>query len=91
MIELVSIVKTGETWYLNKIVVNPQHISIVSEAREHNIMLREDKIHIGLSKHVSFSSITMDVKSGFEELIVVGTPEQLLEKIRNTNRQLLRG
>ena len=86
-----SITKAGETWYLNKVVINSQHIAIVSEAREHNIMLKEGRIPIGLNEHVSFSSVTMDVKSGFEELIVVGTPEQLLEKIKGTNRQLLKG
>ncbi len=91
MIELVSIVKTGETWYLNKVVVNPQYITTVRESREHNIMLKEGKIHIGLNEHVTFSSITLNNKTGFDEMIVVGSPEQLLEKIRNNSKQLLKG
>tara|TARA_R110000824_G_scaffold66418_5_gene172351 strand:+ start:514 stop:789 length:276 start_codon:yes stop_codon:yes gene_type:complete len=91
MIELVSIVKTGETWYLNKVVVNSQYITTVSESQKHNTMLKEGKIHIGLNEHVTFSSITLDTKSGFDEMIVVGSPEQLLEKIKGTNKQLLKG
>ena len=91
MIELVSIMKTGETWYLNKVMVNPQYITTVKESREHNVMLKEGKIHIGLNEHVTFSSITLNSKTGFDKMIVVGSPEQLLEKIRNNSKQLLKG
>lgn len=91
MIELVSIVKTGETWYLNKVVVNSQYITTVSESREHNTMLKEGKIHMGLSEHVTFSSITLNTQSGFDKMIVVGSPEQLLEKIKRTSKRLLKG
>ena len=91
MIELVNIIKAGETWYLNKIIVNAKYITTVTESREHNAMLKEGKIHIGLNEHVTFSTITLNNKSGFEEMIVVGSPEQLLEKIRNNSKQLLKG
>jgi len=91
MIELVSIVKTGETWYLNKVVVNAQYITTVSESREYNEMLREGKINMGLSEHVTFSVITLNKKSGFDEMIIVGSPSQLLEKIKKNNKQLLKG
>jgi len=91
MIELVSIVKAGETWYLNKVIVNSQYITTVRESKEHNVMLKEGKIHIGLNEHVTFSSITLNSKTGFDEMIVVGSPEQLLEKIKKNNKQLLKG
>jgi len=91
MIELVSIVKTGETWYLNKVVVNAQYITTVAESREYNKMLREGKINMGLSEHVTFSVITLNNKSGFDEMIIIGSPSQLLEKIKKNNKQLLKG
>jgi hypothetical protein len=91
MIELVSIVKAGETWYLNKIIVNPKYITTVCESRKHNTMLKEGKIHIGLNEHVTFSLITLNNKSGFDEIVVVGSPEQLLEKIKKNDKQLLKG
>ena len=80
MIELVSIIKNGKNWYLNKVIVNPQYITTVYESKEYNSMLKEGKIHIGLNEHISFSVITLDSKSGFDEMVVVGSPEQLLAK-----------
>jgi len=72
-------------------VVNPNHISVVSEANDINSLLKEGKIQIGLNEHVTFSRITMSLQSGFDELVVVGTPTELLEKVRNSTKQLLKG
>jgi hypothetical protein len=72
-------------------VVNAQYITTVSESREYNEMLREGKINMGLSEHVTFSVITLNKKSGFDEMIIVGSPSQLLEKIKKNNKQLLKG
>jgi hypothetical protein len=91
MIELVSIVRNGNNWYLNKIIVNAQYITTVCESKEYNSMLKEGKIHIGLNEHVTFSVVTLDNKSGFEEMIVVGSPTQLLEKIKGNTKHLLKG
>tara|TARA_Y100001937_G_scaffold127121_1_gene198341 strand:- start:6322 stop:6537 length:216 start_codon:yes stop_codon:yes gene_type:complete len=71
--------------------VNPEHISIVVEANDINNMLKEGKLNMGLNEHVTFSKITMSSKSGFDELIVVGSPTELLEKMRKTSKQLLKG
>ena len=91
MIELVNITKAGQTWFLNKVVVNPNHISVVCEADDVNELLKEGKINMGLNEHVTFSRITMSSQSGFEELIVVGSPTQLLEKMKRNSKQLLKG
>ncbi len=91
MIELVSITKAGETWYLNKIVVNPNHISVVSEAKDVNELLKEGKIQIGLNEQARFSRVTMSLQSGFGELIIVGSPTELLEKVKRSSKQLLKG
>ncbi len=91
MIELVSIVKAGHTWYLNKVIVNPEHISVVSEANDVNKLLSEGKIEIGLTKHATFSRISMSSRSGFDEMVVVGSPTELLEKIRKSTKKILKG
>ena len=91
MIQLVSIIKTGETWYLNKIVVNPEHISLVQEAEQMNNLLREGKIDIGLNEHVRFSKVSMLNTSGFDNFIAVGTPAEILEKINRKSKSLLKG
>ena len=91
MIELVSIIKTGENWYLNKVVVNPNHISVVEEASDITALLREGKIVMGLNEFVTFSRVTMASKSGFSELVIVGSPTELLEKVKKSSKQLLKG
>ena len=34
MIELITISQAGQTWYLNKIIVNPKYVSTVSESQD---------------------------------------------------------
>ena len=91
MIELVTISKVGQTWYLNKVIINPEHVSIVVESQDHKRFLSEGKINLGLGPHVSFSKVKMAASSGFEELIVVGSPTSIMEKINKNTKQLLKG
>ena len=91
MIELVSITKAGETWFLNRVIVNPKHVSVVQEAEQMNTMLKEGKIDLGLNKHVRFSKVSMLKSSGFDSFIAVGTPTEILEKINKDNKRLLKG
>ncbi len=92
MLEVISISKTGEQWYLNKVIINPAHISVVAEAEEMNSLLREGKLELGFNKFVGFSKLTMSASSGFNELIVACSPSQILEKIsKSESRKLLKG
>lgn len=92
MLELISISKAGEQWYLNKVIINPKHVSSISEDRGMNSLLREGKIELGFNPGVSFSKVEMDKSSGFSEFVVVGSPTEILEKInKNKNKQLLKG
>ncbi len=91
MLELVTISSVGSTWYLNKAIVNPNHIVMVTESVEHNGLLREGKINLGLDPSMKFSSVRMAAISGFTELIVVGSPSYIMEKINLNTKQLLKG
>jgi len=91
MIELITICKAAETWYLNKVIINPQHIAMVVESRDHNRLLKEGKIDLPLDPQVQFSNVRMAAISGFEELTVVGSPSSIMEKVRRNNKQLLKG
>ena len=91
MLELITISKVGQNWYLNKAVVNPQHIATVTESIEHVNMLKEGKIELGLNDQVIFSKVRMAAISGFTELIVVGSPSSIMEKINRNTKQLLKG
>jgi len=87
MLELVTISNTGSEWYLNKAIINPNHIVMVTESREHNSLLKEGKIELGFNPNISFSKVQMAAISGFSELIVVGSPSSIMEKI-NKNKNL---
>ncbi len=91
MLELVSISKIGDNWHLSRIVVNPEHISIITEAVSYNNLLREGKIDLGLNPKVTFSKVSMKGHSGFTDLIAIGSPEQILEKINTKAKILLKG
>ena len=92
MLELISISKAGEQWYLNKVIINPKHVSSISEDRGMNSLLREGKIELGFNPEVSFSKVEMDKGSGFNEFVVVGSPTEILEKInKKNNKRLLKG
>ena len=91
MLELITISNTGSTWYLNKAIINPNHIVMVTESVEHNGLLKEGKINLGLDPGVVFSSVKMAAISGFTELIVVGSPSYIMEKINRNTKQLLKG
>ena len=50
MIELITIFHANQTWYLNKVIVNPSHIVTITEATDHIKMLREGKINLSLNE-----------------------------------------
>ena len=91
MLELITISNIGGSWYLNKAIVNPQHIALVLPSNEHNDLMMEGKINLGLDPQVTFSKVKMAAISGFTELIVVGSPYMILEKIGKNTKQLLKG
>ena len=91
MLELVTISNVGSEWYLNKAIINPDHIVMVTESIEHNSLLKEGKIELGFNSNVQFCKVRMASVSGFTELIVVGSPSSIMEKINKNKKQLLKG
>jgi hypothetical protein len=91
MIELITITKIRETWYLNKVIVNPNHFVTITESHEHNKMLREGKIELSLNEGVTFSKVKMNPVTGYDEFIVIGSPTMIMEKANRNTKQLLKG
>lgn len=91
MIELITIFQTNHNWYLNKVFINPNHIVTISEADEHNNLLREGKIDLSFDKNVTFSKVKMNPTTGYNEFIVVGSPSSIMEKMNRNTKQLLKG
>ena len=92
MLELISVTQAGEQWYISKVVINPEHITMVAEDSHMNNLLKEGKINLGFSDLVCFSRLTMASKSGFKEIVVAYSPAQIMEKLnRRSGKQLLKG
>ena len=91
MIELITISHANKTWYLNKVVVNPNHIVTITEASEHVRMLKEGKINLSLNEGVTFSKIKMNPATGYDEFIAIGSPSMIMEKANKNTKQLLKG
>lgn len=91
MIELITIFQANQNWYLNKVFVNSNHVITISEAADHNRLLKEGKIDLSLDSNVTFSKVKMNPTTGFDEFIVVGSPKVIMEKMNRNRRQLLKG
>ena len=91
MLELITISNVNSEWYLTKSIINPNHIIMVTDSTEHNPLLKEGKINLGFNSIVTFSKIQLAMASGFSELIVVGSPSSIMEKINKNKKQLLKG
>jgi hypothetical protein len=64
---------------------------MVIESDEHIDLLREGIIDLALDPQVRFSKIRMAASSGFTELIVIGSPATIMEKMGKSTKQLLKG
>ncbi len=91
MIELITISKAAGNWYLNKVLINPMHVAMVTDSPEHNALLREGRLGMELAPQVRFSKVQMAITSGYNELIAVGSPSSIIEKLGNNKKQLLKG
>ena len=63
MLELISVSQVGDEWYINKVVINPDHVTMVAEDTHMNNLLKEGKVNLGFSDLVSFSRLTMASRS----------------------------
>ena len=91
MIELITISHVSQSWYLNKVFVNPNHIVTITDSPEYNLMLVEGKINLSFSDGVTFSKVKMNPVTGYDEFIVIGTPSSIMEKMNRNTKQLLKG
>lgn len=81
----------NKTYSLREISINPSHVICL---REESAMLRrldEGTLPEGLDSRQRFTKLTLDRGQTGLELIVVGDPSQVREKLHISTRELLRG
>tara|TARA_R100001480_G_scaffold28416_1_gene38788 strand:+ start:135 stop:422 length:288 start_codon:yes stop_codon:yes gene_type:complete len=94
LVELIQITETeGEKYSLKTIYINPDQVVYLSENNQLRQRLQEGKINLGLNQNfTNFTNVRMNYQSYASNIIVVGDPGLIEQKINNSKRkQLLKG
>lgn len=81
----------NKTFSLREVSINPSHVICL---REESSMLRrldEGNLPEGLDTRQRFTKLTLDRGHTGLELVIVGAPNQVKEKLQISARELLRG
>ena len=90
MLELITVYNLQEDFYVSKILINPSQISVVKDHHQYNNLLKEGKMNLDFDPNIRFSEIIMSGNTGFQNYVVVGSADQIREKLNRINIQLLR-
>ena len=94
LVELIQIKQdTRGNYSLVNVYINPEQIVYISENRMMKTQLQEGKINLGLNQtFTNFSNIRMNHHNHASEMIVIGDPGLIEEKIyKKRQKQLLKG
>ena len=76
---------------LRSIYINPQHIACLREEQVIKRLLGEGKLIEGLDHRQNFTRVTLNRSSIQEDIVVVGSIEEINRKLNIEARELLRG
>lgn len=79
------------TFTLRQVAVNPDHVIYVREDTSAHKLLHEGRLPEGLDDRTRFSRVTINRGHTGSDLIVVGAPEQIQEKLLMSSKQMLKG
>ena len=74
---------------LRSIYLNPEHVVSIHDSPETKQLMVEGNLPQGLNSQVSFSTVTINKGTYGQEVIVVGNPNEVRDKL--FSKQLLRG
>jgi hypothetical protein len=81
-----------KVYTLREILVNPTHVVCLREDGATNRLMSEGRLPDGLDSRQRFTRVFLERGQSGIDLIVVGSPEQVREMIReNNDRELLKG
>ncbi len=81
----------ARSYSLREIYINPQHvICLRAEAGLEN-MLQEGRLIDGLDKRQKFTRISVSNNTHEEEILVIGSIDEVYKKLNTDTRDLLRG
>lgn len=92
MIELIQIERIlGTDFRLKKIYINPRHVIFISEDTKFSGFLQEGQMNLDIDKNATFSKIRLNEGQYASEIVVIGDPSAIQQKIVLNKKVLLRG
>ena len=76
---------------LRQVAINPSHVICIREDMATAKLLKENLLPQGLDPRSRFSRVTINKGHTGADMIVIGTPEQIQEKLYISRKQLLKG
>ena len=81
----------GRRYKLREVYINSEHVILMREDDYSHELLNEDKLPAGLDRRQRFTRISLQKGSAGQEIVVVGTPEMVEQKLFSINKNILRG
>ena len=85
---------TNQKFVLRDVLINPEHVVMVREETQYRQLNEQAGLVEGLSPSHRFSKLIVNRGSTGSEIIVIGSPQTIEEKLRlhhAANKQLLKG
>jgi len=92
LVEIYESNKFAEKKYeLREVFINPEHVVCLRAAPRFKMLLREGLLPEGIDERQDFTRVQMNKGNSGLDIVVVGTPQSVEEKIRKTKKTLLKG
>ena len=82
--------QSGKQYSLREVFLNPSSITMITADSQMKVNLKEGLLPDGIDTRADFSRVSVNSGGHHTSLTVVGSPEIIESKIRNS-RQLLKG
>jgi DNA topoisomerase VI subunit A len=81
----------GKTYKLREVYINSEHVVLMREDDHSLRLLNENQLPSGLDKRQRFTRISLQKGSSGQEIVVVGTPEMVEQKLFSVGKKVIRG
>ena len=90
IVKLTEVYEKGTEYSFREIFVNPEHIVCLREDEKYKRLLLENQLG-DLNKNQTFTRVYMNRGQSGIDVVVVGEPSHIQEKLGLATKQLLRG
>ena len=81
----------AKTYSLREIYINPQHVICLRAEPALETMLQEGRLIDGLDKRQKFTRVSVSNNAYEEEILVIGSIDEVHKKLNTEAKNLLRG